>query len=98
MTEELRDQMRGEAAHISGRVSAGTITGLWGLWACRERAGLSITELSRNANIRTETYRAWESGKTWPNAYYLPIIAKELGCSIEELYLGPVTDEEGGTP
>ena len=98
MTEELRDQMRGEAANIARRVETGKLTGLRGLWACRERAGLSITELSRNANIRTETYRAWESGKTWPNAYYLPIIAKELGCSIEELYLGPVMDEEGGTP
>ena len=98
MTEELRDQMRGEAANIARRVETGKLTGLRGLWACRERAGLSITELSRNANIRAETYRAWESGKTWPNAYYLPIIAKELGCSIEELYLGPVMDEEGGTP
>ena len=98
MTKEARDQARAEAANIAQRVENGKLNELRGLRACRERAGLSQKAAAPACRVVHQTFCAWETGRNWPNAYHLPIIAAALGCSIEELYLGPDQDGKGGAP
>ena len=93
MTEGRR-QERAEAVIIAQEIQTGKLTTLAGLKPCRERAGMSLKELAAAAGICPETYRSWETGKTWPSAFHLAKLATVLGVSIEELYLGP--DPEGG--
>ncbi len=91
---EGRLQARTEAIIIAQEIQTGKLTTLAGLKPCRERAGMSLKELAKAAGICPETYRSWETGKTWPSAFHLAKLATVLGVSIEELYLGP--DPEGG--
>ena len=93
---EGRLQARTEAIIIAQEIHTGKLTTLAGLKPCRERAGMSLKELAAAAGICPETYRSWETGKTWPSAFHLAKLATVLGVSIEELYLGP--DPEGGQP
>ena len=97
MTTEATREAREEAANISRRIEAGKVRWLQGLSACRARAGLTQKKAAPACRVVHQTYSAWEAGRNWPNAYHLPIIAAALGCSIEELYLGP-RDQEGGQP
>jgi len=90
-----RLQARAEAIIIDHEIHTGKLTTLAGLRPCRERAGMNLKELAKAAGICPETYRSWETGKTWPSAFHLAKLATVLGVSIEELYLGP--DPEGGT-
>ena len=89
-----RLQARTEAIIIAQEIQTGKLTTLAGLRPCRERAGMSLKELAAAAGICPETYRSWETGKTWPSAFHLAKLATVLVVSIEELYLGP--DPEGG--
>ncbi len=91
-----RLQARTEAIIIAQEIQTGKLTTLAGLRPCRERAGMSLKELSAAAGICPETYRSWETGKTWPSAFHLAKLATVLVVSIEELYLGP--DPDGGQP
>ena len=91
---EGRLQARTEAIIIAQEIQTGKLTTLAGLKPCRERAGMSLKELAAAAGICPETYRSWETGKTWPSAFHLAKLATVLGVSIEELYLGP--DPDGG--
>ena len=91
-----RLQARTEAIIIAQEIQSGKLTTLAGLRPCRERAGMSLKELAAAAGICPETYRSWETGKTWPSAFHLAKLATVLGVSIEELYLGP--DPDGGQP
>jgi transcriptional regulator with XRE-family HTH domain len=91
-----RLQARAEAVIISHVTRTGELTAMAGLRPCRERAGMNLKELAKAAGICPETYRSWETGKTWPSAFHLANLATVLGVSIEELYLGP--DPEGGQP
>ena len=78
------------------------------IFRCRERreaAGLSQSELGRRMGLSRATISQWESGINWPSARVLPQLAKELGCSIEELFRPmdhPAYDQtitnEGGRP
>ena len=92
---EARLQARAEAIIIAQEIQTGKLTTLAGLKPCRERAGMNLKDLAKAAGICPETYRSWETGKTWPSAFHLAKLATVLGVSIEELYLGP--DPEGGT-
>ena len=92
---EGRLQARTEAIIIAQEIHDGKLTTLAGLRPCRERAGMNLKDLAKAAGICPETYRSWETGKTWPSAFHLAKLATVLGVSIEELYLGP--DPEGGT-
>lgn len=94
---EGRLQARTEAIIIAQEIHTGKLTTLAGLKPCRERAGMSLKELAAAAGICPETYRSWETGKTWPSAFHLAKLATVLVVSIEELYLGP-DPEEGGMP
>ena len=96
MTEESRTQAREAAADIANRVQAGKITSLRGLKACRERTDLSQKKAAMLCGVVHQTFQFWEAGRTWPTAYHLPLIASVLGCSIEDLYLGPDRDPGGG--
>lgn len=91
-----RLQARTEAIIIAQEIQTGKLTTLAGLRPCRERAGMSLKELAAAAGICPETYRSWETGKTWPSAFHLAKLATVLVVSIEELYLGP--DPDGGQP
>ena len=93
---EGRLQARTEAIIIAQEIQSGKLTTLAGLKPCRERAGMSLKELAAAAGICPETYRSWETGKTWPSAFHLAKLATVLVVSIEELYLGP--DPDGGQP
>ena len=93
---EGRLQARTEAIIIAQDIHTGKLTTLAGLRPCRERAGMSLKELAAAADICPETYRSWETGKTWPSAFHLAKLATVLVVSIEELYLGP--DPDGGQP
>lgn len=93
---EGRLQARTEAIIIAQEIQTGKLTTLAGLRPCRERAGMSLKELAAAAGICPETYRSWETGKTWPSAFHLAKLATVLVVSIEELYLGP--DPDGGQP
>ena len=91
-----RLQARAEAIIIDHEIQAGKLTAMAGLRPCRERAGMNLKELAKAAGICPETYRSWETGKTWPSAFHLAKLATVLVVSIEELYLGP--DPDGGQP
>ena len=97
MTAEARDQARAEATNIAQRMKAGKLLWLQGLGACRARSGLTQKQAAMLCGVVDSTYRSWEAGKNWPNGYHMPILAAALGCSFEELFLGP-RDQEGGEP
>ena len=84
-----RLQARAEAIIIDHEIQAGKLTAMAGLRTCRERAGKTLKETAETAGICPETYRSWENGKSWPSGYHMAALAKTLGVSIEELYLGP---------
>lgn len=98
MTEETKKATRAYAAVIANRMLKGELRSMLGLRAYREQAGLSRREVARRVGVNPEAVDAWESGKCWPTGYNLPKLAAALGISIEELYLGPSRDQEGGQP
>ena len=61
--------------------------------ACRERASLTQQELADIVNVDRSSISKWESGDFLPRTEKLPLIARTLDCSIDEL-LG---NERGGT-
>ena len=73
---------------------------LAGLTSCRERAGLTQTQLAMRLDLTRQAISRWEQGLAAPTAAMLPRIARELDCGIEELFnlrLDP-GDEEGFEP
>lgn len=52
----------------------------------RRKANLTQTELSARIGVSLSTLSYWESGKRNPRNVYLPRIAHELNCSVDELY------------
>lgn len=97
MTTEATREAREEVTNIYRRMQAGKLLWLQGLSACRERSGLTQKQAAMLCGVVDSTYRSWEAGKNWPNGYHMPILAAALGCSFEELFLGP-RDQEGGEP
>ncbi len=92
-----RQQTRVEAIIIANAIQTGKINYLRGLQACREKKGMSRFRLAKLTGVVHQTVQAWEAGKTWPTSYHTALIASALGCSIEELYLGPDPEEGGPT-
>ena len=56
------------------------------LAALREKAGLTQTELAELLCVEQPTVSIWETDKGNPTADKLPVIAKVLGCSIDDLF------------
>ena len=81
---------------IESRRRNGQMKGLVGLQACQKRLRITTNELARRTGISKPSLRAWMCGRHFPSAYQLPILANALRCSIEELYLGPAEEADGG--
>ena len=52
----------------------------------REKQGCSQTELANRLNVTQATVAIWENGNALPRANKLPDIARELKCSVNDLF------------
>lgn len=57
-----------------------------GLKAMRIRAKLTQSELALKLGVKQTTVAMWETDASYPRAELLPLIARELGCTIDDLY------------
>ena len=57
----------------------------------RRKAGMTQVQLADKLGISQANVSIWESGKIFPQADKLPILAKILNCKIEDL-LGKVKE------
>ena len=53
---------------------------------CRERAGMSKSELARIMDVDIAAVCRWDSGEAMPRAAKLPKLADLFDCTIDELY------------
>jgi transcriptional regulator with XRE-family HTH domain len=60
------------------------------LKSLRQRRRLTLRALAPRLGVTFQAVHNWEKGTNDPSAALLPIIAQELGCEIEDLYLGTV--------
>lgn len=63
---------------------------------CRIRAGLTQAELASRLGVDRTSITKWETGGASPRTGKLLEIARELGCTVEELLcpeLVPTTDD-----
>lgn len=68
--------------------------GLPGIRRQRKALGLSQQELADRIGASRQIITNWETGKSWPLAFWIPILAGALECSADELFR---RDEEDGT-
>lgn len=73
--------------------------GLVGLAPRRKVAGYTQETFSLALGVNRSLLAAWEVGRVWPSARWLPEMAELLGCPIGELFVPPedtsiVTTEE----
>ena len=61
---------------------------LRGLLTMRKAAGITQAELAAALGVSQTVVSDWESSKKYPSADKLPLIAKTLNCTIDELYSG----------
>lgn len=61
---------------------------LW-LKAHREAAGLKLEYLARRCKVTANTVYRWEHSPNGPPMCMLPTLAREYGCTIEDLYYPP---------
>lgn len=57
-----------------------------GLEIMRTRANMTQAELAAKLGIDRTCIAKWETGKAYPRASQLPVLAKALNCTIDELY------------
>ena len=74
--------------------------GLVGLAPRRKAAGYTQETFAEALGVTRSLLAAWEAGRVWPSARWLPVMAMALGCSIRELYIAPtdttIIPQEGG--
>ena len=73
--------------------------GLVGLAPRRKNAGFTQETFADALGVKRSLLAAWEVGRVWPSARWLPKIAELLSCSVEELYNLPtdlILSQEGG--
>ena len=51
----------------------------------REIKGITQIELAKLIDVPQSTIASWETGRALPRAEKLPMIAKALGCSVDDL-------------
>lgn len=56
-----------------------------GFKECRNRAGLTVAQVSKALGVSAEAVFSWESGKYSPEAKRLPQIAGLYRCTVDEL-------------
>ena len=59
-----------------------------GILTMRKAAGITQAELAAALGVSQTVVSDWESSKKYPSADKLPLIAKTLNCTIDELYSG----------
>ena len=55
----------------------------------REAAGLTQVALGESVGVEQHTISQWESGHRTPRADKLPLLARVLGCKIDDLFEPP---------
>ena len=68
-------------------------TGLIGLAPRRKRAGFTQQAFADALGVTRSLLAAWEVGRVWPSAGWLPKMADLLCCDIDALYERPEEDE-----
>lgn len=59
------------------------------LRAHRQAAGLKLAYVARKLHVTAHTVSKWERSETGPPMKYLPLMAKEYGCAVEDLFHPP---------
>ena len=59
---------------------------LIGLNPLRVAAQKTQQELADTISVERATVAMWETGRSWPSAALLPVIADTLGCTIDALF------------
>lgn len=59
---------------------------LIGLKPLRVAAQKTQQELADTISVERATVAMWETGRSWPSAALLPMIADTLGCTIDALF------------
>ena len=59
---------------------------LVGVKPLRIAAQKTQQELADALSIERATVAMWETGRSWPSAALLPVIADTLGCTIDALF------------
>ena len=77
---------------LRGRRSERPVT-LW-LRAWREGCGLKAEYVARRCKVATHTIYDWEHSVNGPPMCILPILAREYGCTIDDLYHPPKEADE----
>ena len=74
--------------------------GLVGLAPRRKAAGFTQATYADALGVKRSLLAAWEVGRVWPSARWLPEMAALLRCSIGDLYTAPpdtaIVPQEGG--
>ncbi len=52
----------------------------------REKANFTQERISNELNIDRSTVAKWETGEAFPRSDKLPLLAKILNCTIDELF------------
>lgn len=52
----------------------------------REKVGKTQMQLAEDLGVTQACVAMWETGKAFPNSDKLPVLARVLGCTIDELY------------
>jgi len=60
----------------------------------RERANMTQCELAQKIGVEQSAISMWETGEARPRTNKLPVLAKILNCTIDDLF----TDKERGVP
>lgn len=57
-----------------------------GIERMRKINNMSQIELAKRIDVAQPNVSQWETGKAFPSAEKLPLLAKILGCTIDELF------------
>lgn len=63
--------------------------GLVGLAPRRKAAGYTQETFADALGVTRSLLAAWEAGRVWPSARWLPEMAALLGCPVEALFIAP---------
>ena len=66
-----------------------TTQGLVGLAPRRKAAGYTQETFAEALGVTRSLLAAWEAGRVWPSARWLPEMAALLGCPVEALFIAP---------
>ena len=58
------------------------------IWGLRLKAGLSQPQLAQAMGVHLMDVIAWEHETYLPKTRQLPLLARILGCTVDELFIG----------